>query len=141
MLPDFTDITSRIAEPPIWYSEGGVPRYEPFSPRHLGVYDHYGVLYEIECQACGKHIQVGRGLPHYGFVRHDDVLKAEFYSLQDLLSGSGFGDPPQHGCVGDTMTSIDTRIVEAWSRETGPWIRHHDAELDFAKPEWAVAQP
>ena len=76
-------------------------------------------------------------------------------TLQEIVEGWGFGDPPNHGCIGDTMGSVEIRSVQAWDhhfgQETGP-SPHGDykvvqkrgvstriAELEdykFEIPEW-----
>jgi hypothetical protein len=38
-----------------------VPRFDPFDPEMLGVYDRFAVLGELACAACGKRMQVGIG--------------------------------------------------------------------------------
>jgi len=40
-------------------------------------------------------------------------------TLKDLIEGWAFGDPPNHGCVGDTMGSIEIRCVQAWDLRFG----------------------
>ena len=50
---DYIDITERIAEPPKWWDEHGVPRYAEFSPYLVAnIYAEEVVLVEIACQAC-----------------------------------------------------------------------------------------
>jgi hypothetical protein len=39
--------------------------------------------------------------------------------LKDLVQSWGFGDPPNHGCVGDTMGCVEIRCVQAWDMRFG----------------------
>jgi hypothetical protein len=131
MLPDYRDITSRIPDPPIWYDEHGVPRYDQFSPRMLGVYDSHAALYEIACQACDRRILVGVGRTGHEYIQTDTDIVLRHNSLDELLQGSQFADPPRHDCVGDTMICNDIRIVEAWTKEDLKWVRHPELEISL----------
>ena len=130
MYADYEDITSRINEPPLWYSENGVPRYGDFHPSKLGVYDKFAILVQIECQDCSQMFQVAWGMPRYTFPMifegdkqdkdEPEVEESKVYirlwNLQRMCEEFHYGDAPRHGCVGDTMNSIPHRIVEAWER-------------------------
>jgi hypothetical protein len=137
MNPDFSDIIAAVGRPPLWYYDwSGVPRYVDFSPNELGVYDHYALLVEIACQSCGQRFLVGQGWPRYSLAE-----PGYFYTLEGLATGFHFGDPPLHGCGGDSMNCVDIRIVEAW--EKGPWtcrgyewVRRSDVEEFDITPEW-----
>ena len=118
MLPDYSDIRSRITEEPTWFDARGVPRYGEFSPRMLGVYDMYALLAEIECQMCHN-------------------------SLERLIKGFSYGDPPRHGgCAGETMTSDTVAIRVAATTLSvgdevvgdqidGEWYHVPDLEGDY----------
>ena len=55
MLQHYEDILSRIAEPPRWFDEQGVPRYWDFAPlRVANIYARECALLAIECQNCGR---------------------------------------------------------------------------------------
>ena len=131
MLPSYSDIRALTDTEPIWFDHGGVPRYAPFSPRLLGVYDHIAVLAEIECQSCARRLLVGEGRPrqcvHFD---HGDAALVE-QSLETLARGFVFGDPPRHGCpgAGETMGCIERRIVEAWERVDFGWVRRPEHEI------------
>ena len=44
MLPNYEDILSRIAEPPRWFDEQGVPRYCEFAPHRIAnIYSLSGI--------------------------------------------------------------------------------------------------
>lgn len=130
MLPDYNDITSRISEAPTWYDGHGVPRYGSFDPKSLGVYDIIAVLVEIECQSCARKILVGEGWTDYSFVwGHEEPVK---WNLDDVVERYHYGDPPCHGCVGDTMNCIDHRVIEAWDRRLShEWKRSPDHEIEL----------
>jgi len=124
MLPSYDDIRSRIAEPPFWYDQHGVPRYDPFRPEMLGVYDHFAVLGEIACQSCRRRFFVATSWPLY------DMSKEAIpeHVLADLVDSFDYGDPPRHDievgrCAGETMRSEVVRVVEAWERVGIEWVR------------------
>ena len=131
MLPDYDDIRSLIDRKPDWFDDNGVPRYAPFHPNMLGVYDRFAIYAEIGCQHCDERFHVGVGTP-------DLVLRAGEayrYTLEELAGGFHYGDPPRHSdernrsCVGDTMNCDDHRIIEAWTRSRrGDWERMPDLE-------------
>ena len=55
MLQHYEDIFSRIAEPPRWFDEQGVPRYCEFAPdRIANIHAQECALLAIECQSCGR---------------------------------------------------------------------------------------
>jgi hypothetical protein len=52
MFNDYSDITERIAEPPKWWDEHGVPRYADYDPwRVANIYAEETALVEAACQA------------------------------------------------------------------------------------------
>jgi hypothetical protein len=133
MLPSYADIRALTDVEPIWFDHNGVPRYAPFHPRLLGVYDCFAVLAEIECQSCGRHLLIGEGRPKRSIhFFHDDPEVIE-YSLAALAQHFVFGDPPRHDCpgAGETMACIERRIVEAWERQSDKWVRRNDFEIVF----------
>jgi hypothetical protein len=55
MHQHYGDILKRIREPPQWFDDYGVPRFEEFSPQQLGnIYAREAALAEIACQECGR---------------------------------------------------------------------------------------
>ncbi len=131
MLPDYSDITRRIATAPRWYDDSGVPRYDPFHPRMLGVYDQVAVLLRIGCQSCGRGFDVGLGYRHIEVVMHGDVVER---STEEIVAAASFGDPPRHDygemgrCAGETMSSIEVAITEVWEKVDCEWARRADLE-------------
>lgn len=140
MLPDYRDITCRIVQPPSWYDHHGVPRYDPFKPTMLGVYDKYAIFAEIECQSCCKKFRVGCGWPGENMqlvlATPDDQQPEDpdwwKYSLEKLTEGFHYGDPPSHSCTGDSMNCIDLRIIEAWEKDGYGWMRRLELEGDIS---------
>ena len=72
MLNEYTDILALADRAgvgsPLWWDEGGVPRFAPFHPTLLGVYDQYAVLGEVTCASCHKSMLVGLGRPKIALV-------------------------------------------------------------------------
>ena len=141
MLPSYDDIREAIPAPPLWFDGNGVPRYAPFDPDMLGVYDKICVLYQIECQSCSQQFLVGEGWTDYDLVwGHEEPVT---YKIEDVCAAYHYGDPPRHGCVGDTMNCIDLTVVQAWERNKDyldfdhPYLRRNDLEGPMDLPEWA----
>ncbi len=157
MLPDYDDIKSRIAEPPTWYDGNGTPRYGEFKPEMLGVYDDCAILVEIACQNCHERFLVGEGsyqMDRYSAQLRTAALKGTSAGDIKMLSAEeyltrwaehySYGDPPAHGCVGDTMGSVEFRVVQAFLRnkdysggaDREEWLRQPHLEKDIDPPEW-----
>jgi len=118
MKTDYKDITSRIAEEPKWYDQNGVPRYDDFHPRYCpNIYSRDAVLLLIACQRCGVRFHV---------ELHSGMFEGFWGPPKELH----YGDPPAHGCVGDTMNCEDIRVLEVWhkDRTTFEWGRQPDLE-------------
>lgn len=146
MFPRYDDVTSRITEDPIWYTIEGYPRYGEFKYAECSIYAYYSILMLIECQDCGKEFHIGQDFDHmnlFEFLIIDDENQKELWvqprysifaksvkdkdgkaivrktSLEDLVKNWGFGDPPNHGCVGDTMGSIERKSIQVWDVRYG----------------------
>lgn len=127
MLPDYEDIKALTQQPPHWYDDHGVPRYAPFDPSMLGVYDHIAVLAKIGCQGCDQQFHVGVGQPRYTIWQPTP----EPNTLAKLAGRFHYGDPPRHGgCVGETMNCLDFRILEAWEQDVD-WVRQPAFEVEL----------
>jgi hypothetical protein len=111
MLPDYDDIRSLIDREPDWFDTHGVPRYRPFEPKMLGVYDQWTLLVEIACQECGQRFLVGGGSESFELANRGIELTLEY-----VAATFHYGDPPRHDCVGDTMNCLEVRKVEAWRK-------------------------
>lgn len=118
MRPDYDDIKEATGNrTPLWYDGNGVPRYAPFEPDMLGIYDSYALLVEIECQSCRQRFLVGEGWQKFTVLFANDQTQVITHTLRDLAEKYTYGDPPRHGgCVGETMSSDERRIVEAWHK-------------------------
>lgn len=112
MHPEYEDVTSRIKESPTFYMMDGYPRYGDFHPKMLGIYDQYALLVEIACQDCFKKFNVAMGWSDYTYI----FRRAQPRSLKEIAENFHYGDPPRHGCVGDTMNCIDLQVLEAWEQ-------------------------
>ena len=119
MWASYEDITKRIAEAPLWWDECGVPRYDPFTPHLLqDIYAQRAALLRISCQYCEQEFDVAVS---GSFL---DGCNEEPWNPK----GQHYGDPPIHGCVGDTMNVDDLAVIEAWTREHLEWVRHPELE-------------
>src|SRR5690348_9708832 len=106
MHENYKDITSRIAEPPIWYDQNGTPRYDKFHPRMCpNIYTDHVALVRIACQDCGQEFLVEMHTALWDDRSDKDPSKWHY------------GDPPAH-CerAGDSMNCIDLEVVEVWQR-------------------------
>ena len=110
MKESYDDIKSRIPEEPSWYDENGTPRYGKFVvSRCPNIYSDYVGLFRISCQACGQMFDV--------------QMSSGIFSTHTMPSKWHYGDPPIHGCVGDTMNCNDHEVTEFWVRTSGVWER------------------
>jgi hypothetical protein len=127
MRISYHDIQSKIAELPAWFHDG-VPRYLPFGPRELSVYNDVSVLARVACQVCDRPFLVGI------VPKSQDVheLATDLGVLNNLSD-----DPPFHGhdnnsgqCDGLAMTWILQELVEVWARspQGGDFVRRHEFE-------------
>ena len=119
MLPHYEDILSRIAEPPRWFDERGVPRYCEFAPdRIANIYADECALLAIACQSCGRPFSVA--LDAAMANRMATTKSAEWRTLADIIRSREihYGDPPNVDCcgVGHTQNSTPRRVLEYWER-------------------------
>lgn len=148
MLCDYADIRDRIAEPPRWWDERGVPRYCDFSPREAAnIYADEAALAEVTCQSCGTPFRVAFSGDEMerAMARHrgrEAPSIAERIRARELH----YGDPPNSGCcaAGPTMNSEPRRVLEYWARwgrADGPaspeWSRDAALEIDIT-PDWVA---
>lgn len=129
MKEAYKDITDRLGKP-LWFDEGGVPRYVEFSPDICGsIYAREAMLIEIACQCCSKRFLVSG----YG----SSTVEKTFADLIREGLPPIYGDPPifghREGCAGgDTMQSETLRIVEFWRyNEELEWERVPALEVHF----------
>jgi hypothetical protein len=134
MFEDYSDITGRIAEPPKWWDEHGVPRYADFEPHCVAnIYAWEVALLEIACQACWRHFEValsgqgGGGSGENGRSMADNIRGGEI----------DYGDPPNYGnCrVGASMSCFNLRVLQYWRRPRGYQAWTRDSALEITLPE------
>jgi hypothetical protein len=138
----YTDIISRIAEPPLWFDENAVPRFEPFSPDLIAdIYADEACLLQIACQACGRAFDVciSWGLRDRAEAH---VAKRRVETLADLIRRGAvhYGDPPNVECcpAGPTMNSEPRRVLQYWKRSDSDmfaWSRDAALEIDIPDEE------
>ena len=132
MRQHYTDIRDKIAEPPKWWDENGVPRYIDFSPHYLAdVYTQEGALVEIACAACQRLLYVAfsnileEPLAKYGTPLADRIREGKLI----------YGDPPWHfNCQdGPSRACYELRVVEYWIRghNSGGWSHQWRRESTF----------
>ena len=121
MLRDYDDIKTRLGEP-LWWDDNGVPRYDAFKPDMCGVYDRMVALVEIACQDCGLKFNVA--------ITYDPVYSFRPFNSAPSKKELFYGDPPIHGCIGDTMTTDTIRVIEYWikNEKSFNWERKTDQE-------------
>ena len=118
MHENYNDITKRINEQPKWYDANGTPRYDEFKPDMCpNIYSSTVVLLLITCQSCNLRFKVELHSNAFSPIEHPHKLH--------------YGDPPIHGCVGDTMNCEDIAVLEVWHKDKFEWVRHTDLEGDI----------
>lgn len=103
------DILSRIAEPPRWFDENGVPRFDDFDPDTMAnIYAKECVLMVIRCQACGVAFEVALDA-RAAFQNLPSPETSGFQALAKIIRSGELhdGDPPNVGCcsAGPAMNS------------------------------------
>ena len=157
MLPNYEDILSRIAEPPRWFDEQGVPRYCDFAPRRIAnIYARECALVAIECQSCGRPfiVALDTGTANSNVISSPGH-EPPWRSLAEIIRSHQieYRDPPNVECcgVGAMQTSITRRVLEYWERiqetyrDTGTgilqsrgrrdWTRDHSLEIEIPDRE------
>ena len=117
MHESYPDIRDRIEEDPTWYDSNGTPRYGEFSPERCpNMYTRTVFLLRIACQHCGREFDVEMHERVFESIEHPQELH--------------YGDPPAHGCTGDSMNCEDLEVLEVWRANPieGCWHRHPELE-------------
>lgn len=122
MHDSYKDIHALTPDPPTWYDKNGCPRWGAPAPRL------HRFMGRIRCQHCNREFLVCMADPVYT-IDLEEMLKLAAESgykgpLSDgnisqipFLARNGeeryvldpdwhYGDPPFHGCIGDSMNSI-----------------------------------
>lgn len=127
MYPLYKDLRDRLGEP-LWHDANGVPRYAPFHPNLLGIYDNWAVLFCVRCQACRRDFSCAVGRDSIRLVTEKRIeFQEQNNPFQVLTQIVGWGDAPWHDderqCAGTTMSSTVVGILEVWHREKCDWNR------------------
>lgn len=130
MLRDYRDIRQRLGDP-LWWDDNGVPRYDAFAPGLCGVYDRYIAFNLVGCQGCDRQFKITAVITSIDMARDKVTLPTEH-----SVGSFHYGDPPAHGCVGDTMNSVPLRVLEFWQKadpDRFEWRRNTYHEVEFAQ--------
>lgn len=118
MLESYDDLRRRILEPPKWFDENGVPRYNETHPSLCpDIYADEVLFYEIACQSCDARFVVEENWSRHNLAAI--VRGGENPSLSERvrLKRIHYGDPPCWTCAsGATMNCIDIRTIQFWTR-------------------------
>ena len=140
----YSDIRGRIAEPPKWWDEHAVPRYNEFIPEELAnIYAEECCLLLICCQGCGQEFKVAISID--AFARFEELHQrsggtrpnaedVETHWLADDIRHSriNYGDPPNVSCcdAGPSMNSVPMRVLEYWRKSIEHWGWERDSTLE-----------
>lgn len=122
----YGDIISRIAEPPLWWEKGGIPRYDEFKPgKSTGIYTNEVALAEIACQFTGIRFIVAFEKPEN---------RAIAAAIRDF--SLFYGDPPNIPEVAGDTSSLTLRILQYWHCGHPEYVAEHGI-TDWARyTEW-----
>lgn len=130
MKAAYDDIRALTTLTPLWYDENGVPRYIEFHPSlSPNIYTTEVILIRIECQNCRVEFDVEMSYDH-GMDAPYSIFIEEMLENSDVVAAH-YGDPPRHGCVGDTMNSIPLKLIQFWSKVDGGWERIGKYEVEL----------
>jgi hypothetical protein len=120
MFGDYTDITERIPETPLWWDEHGVPRYIDFAPyRVANIYAVEVVLLDVACYMCRRRFHVALSGQGGAAPNENGVTLAD-----QIRSGEiDFGDPPNYlNCHGAATSCLNLAVLQYWRRPfAGNW--------------------
>jgi len=143
----YADILSRITDEPVWYDIHGTPRFDvPHIPLHLmgrikcqncrkefwvsltdNVYHQAAMKNKEGITIAGdRNVEINQA--EYDRLTEVDKngLRIVKHTLSNLYheclhlrlkANWHFGDPPAHGCIGDTMNSIPEYEWEEFAKE------------------------
>lgn len=141
MKAKYEDIREKIKEEPLWYDQGGTPRYSKFHPNlSPDIYADEVILLEIACQDCGRRffVEMDYSVHVKIFDRHmesfSNRLRKWLKEGRTNWCPVHYGDPPIHDCVGDTENCWNIRIIEFWKRGEFDWKRDKEFEIELEKP-------
>lgn len=187
MKTDYSEITNKLGEPLWWDEKGVPRYEPFENHYQCGVYNKAVAYLRIECQNCRKSFFVTSVIAYNaGFsqfvqkrleriknllseemVSHENLQKAfneheeDFYQIErPKLNNVGdfyYKDPPNHGCIGDTMGSIEREVLQYWEPDltttkdstennlgnpidikviSDDWIRSPKHEIDVTPTWW-----
>ncbi len=55
--------------------------------------------------------------PHFKDENGNNVYKT--LTIEEMIRGYHYGDPPSHGCIGDTMNSVPRSTLQVWNNHAG----------------------
>ncbi len=138
----YKDIIDRISDPPIWWDEYAVPRFEEFEPGDGAyIYADEVALLHVQCQGCGHDFRVCMSTSktsRINLAESSEDNTVYWSSLEEIIKARTihYGDPPNFCCAaGATMNSIPRRVLGYWRRSHLDWIRITQNEIDI-NPEW-----
>ncbi len=144
MKAEYEDITKRIQELPLWWDSDGVPRYDSFIPDMCpDIYADEVLLIEISCQSCNQRFHVEQHWSIMSVIAKNIPRPSDYMKGEDKgeLSRIHYGDPPRHGCIGDTMNCWDLRVVQFWRHDNSRnWIRDHDLEMPLPDGQYEIVK-
>lgn len=137
MHQQYSDILALSDQPPVFWQEGGVPRFTPFTPSVApDIYADEVALVRIQCQSCGHPFDIC--FTSSGTTRLVKALRAtriadeaarlsETFRLSALIKKRSlqYGDPPNIGCcaAGASMTSDTVRVLEFHTRHHQQYVK------------------
>lgn len=136
MKSNYADILSLTDKKPLWYDESGCPRYEKFTPNLCpNIYADEVILLEIACQDCGKRfkVQMSAWVIYGGYSFRERLFEWK-KDGKKTFTPIHYGDPPIHGCVGDTMNCEDLKVLEFWEKDRVKFVgfkRRKDLEVNL----------
>lgn len=137
MKASYQDIRNRIEKEPMWYDENGTPRYKKFHPDlSPNIYAREVILLKIACQHCHRRFLVEMNFGTFDLIKGDSSFteKLDLFiksKKRKIIPPVHYGDPPIHGCIGDTENCYDLRIVEFWiNKFEYKRIKKYEIELE-----------
>ena len=134
----FSDILSRIAEPPSWYDENGTPRWGDFEPDLVaGFYANEAVLMRILCQGCRRPFDVAMSRHRLDCHKCGGEWVPEAPLEEHVRGGTlHYRDPPNIQCCasGLSMNSIPVKVLQFWKKGSDTnylWVRVPELETDI----------
>lgn len=127
MHQHYHDILALTDRKPVWWQEGGIPRFCEFAPQELpDIYADEAAILLIKCQACGEKFYVsmstnqstrfGTALRNANGNNERALAAQDKYSIAARIRAGTlhWGDPPNIDCCasGASMTSELIQVVE-----------------------------